>query len=99
MTRQTLQIRAVTGSLEPPPKLAPEQLRVLEELPLLRFLSPEVRAVVAASFVPATFAFGAPIVREGEPADALFVLASGRARVVKTGDGGEELSLGALRPG
>jgi ATP-binding cassette subfamily B protein len=44
-----------------------------------------------------------PIVREGEPADALFVLVSGRARVLKNADRGGssngEISLGLLKPG
>ena len=38
------------------------------------------------------------MVREGDPADALYVLVSGRARMVKRGDNGDEISLGTLRP-
>ncbi len=71
----------------------------LSKLPLLEFLPPAVRAQVARRFVPVTYAFGAPIVREGDPADALYVLVSGRARVVKRGDNGEELPLNILRAG
>ncbi len=51
------------------------------------------------SFVPVSFAFGTPIIREGEPADAFYVLTSGRARVLKQAETGEELSLNVLRPG
>lgn len=36
---------------------------------------------------------------EGDPADAFFVMVSGRARVVKTGNNGEEMALGMLRAG
>ncbi len=71
----------------------------LRDLPILRFLPPDIRSLVVDSFVPASFPFGAPIVREGEEADALYVLVSGRARVVKTGTTGEEVSLNVLRPG
>ncbi len=60
-----------------------EEHPALRDLPLLRFLSAEVRRQVVARFVPAAHPFGSVIVREGEPADAFYVLVSGRARVVK----------------
>ena len=50
----------------------------LGKLPLLEFLPPAVRAEVARRFVRASYPFGAVIVREGDPADALYVLVSGR---------------------
>jgi ATP-binding cassette subfamily B protein len=71
----------------------------LARLPLLEFLPPAVRAEVARRFVRVRFPFGAVIVREGDPADALYVIASGRARVVKRADGGEDVPLNVLRPG
>ena len=71
----------------------------LHELPLLAFLPPAVRELVVDSFVPESFEFGSPIVTEGEKADAFYVLVSGRARVIKAGRGGEEISLNVLRPG
>ena len=44
--------------------------------------------------------FGELIVRQGEPANAFYILISGRARVVKTGaNNDEEIVLGSLRPG
>ena len=46
-----------------------------------------------------TFAFGETIVREGDPADALFVVEEGRVRVVKRGDNGREIQVGSLGPG
>lgn len=72
---------------------------LLDSHPLLCLLPPEARALVVGSFVPVSFPFGAEIVREGDEADALYVLASGRARVVKRGAGGEELTLNSLRAG
>ncbi|HKG93602.1 MAG TPA: cyclic nucleotide-binding domain-containing protein, partial [Gemmatimonadaceae bacterium] len=76
-----------------------EHAAVLARLDFLAFLPPDVRDLIAASFVPESFPFGTPIVREGEPADALYVLVSGKARVVKRGENGEELPLNQLRPG
>ena len=71
----------------------------LRDLPLLRFLPPEVRRQMVEGFVPAAHPFGSVIVREGEPADAFYVLVSGRARVVKATDSGDEIALNSLRPG
>lgn len=81
------------------PALAPEAREILDKLPILSFLPPDARSLVVNSFVPATFSFGSVIVREGEKADAFFVLVSGKARVVKTGEGGAEVSLNVLKPG
>ncbi|HUF27442.1 MAG TPA: peptidase domain-containing ABC transporter [Gemmatimonadaceae bacterium] len=77
----------------------PASRALLEELPMLRLLPPDVRSLVMESFVPATYEFGDTIVRSGEPADALYVLVAGRARILHVADTGEEISLGALRPG
>jgi ATP-binding cassette subfamily B protein len=71
----------------------------LGKLPLLEFLPADVRGRVASRFERVTYPFGAVIVREGDPADALYVLVSGRARVVKRGDTGEDVPLNVLRPG
>ncbi len=71
---------------------------VLQGIPVLTYLPTDVRDLVVSSFVPATFGFGQVMVREGDPADALYVLVSGRARMVKRGDNGDEISLGTLRP-
>jgi ATP-binding cassette subfamily B protein len=71
----------------------------LARLPLLEFLPAAVRAEVMRRFVAVSYGFGAVIVREGDPADALYVVVRGRARVVKRGDGGEELALNVLRAG
>ena len=72
---------------------------LLGQIPILQFLPPDVRELVEASFVSARYTFGQEIVREGEPADALYVLVSGRARVLKRAEGGDEISLGGVRPG
>jgi ATP-binding cassette subfamily B protein len=72
---------------------------VVGELAAFAILPEQVRTLVAESFEPVSFPFGAVIVREGEEADAFYVLASGSARVVKQGDHGEEVPLNVLHRG
>jgi ATP-binding cassette subfamily B protein len=76
-----------------------KSLSLLEQLPLFRFLPPEARQIIVDSFVPVSVAFGGIVVREGDEADAFYVLASGRARVVKKGEQGQEVTLNSLKPG
>jgi ABC-type bacteriocin/lantibiotic exporter with double-glycine peptidase domain/CRP-like cAMP-binding protein len=66
---------------------------------LLELMPADVRRLVQASFTRMSFGFGEMIVAEGDEADALFVIESGTARVVKTGDHGEEVPLNVLHPG
>lgn len=71
----------------------------VEDLALFEFVPPDVRTLVAASFEPQTYGFGEAMVREGDDADAFYVLTSGRARVVKRGADGHEVTLAMLGPG
>ena len=71
----------------------------LQEPPILKLLPEGVRSLVANSFVPASFPFGGVIAREGDEADALYLLVSGRARVLKQGESGEEVPLNFLQAG
>jgi HlyB family type I secretion system ABC transporter len=71
----------------------------LHDLPALAILPPKSRKLVVDSFVPASFPFGSVIVREGDEADAFYVIAAGRARVIKQREQGEEIPLNVLRPG
>ena len=71
----------------------------LARLPALSLLSDDVRALVAASFEPVSFPFGAVIVREGDLGDAFYVVARGTARVVRSGERGDEVALNILRAG
>jgi ATP-binding cassette subfamily B protein len=72
---------------------------VLDDLPILRFLPDESRAVIVRGFVPASFAFGGVLALEGDATDAVFVLVSGRARVLKRAETGEDVALNVLGPG
>ncbi len=71
----------------------------LAALPLLGHLSGDARRLVEDSFVPVSYPFGSVIVREGDPADAFYVLVTGTARVVKRGEHDEEVPLNKLGPG
>ncbi len=46
-----------------------------------------------------SYEFGDLLVRQGDPADAFYVLVSGRARVVKADQSGQEIVLATLKPG
>ena len=87
----------------PESEMPAEVRTLLEDLPILRYLPEEARLAVLKSFTPLAFSFGSLIVREGEPADGLYVLVSGRARVLKNasrdGTSNGEISLGLLKPG
>ncbi|MEY2515820.1 MAG: ATP-binding cassette, subfamily bacterial [bacterium] len=71
----------------------------IADIPLLALMPAEVRAVVQASFVAVAFGFGETIVREGDEADALFVIRAGRARVVKAVEDADEVVLSTLGAG
>jgi ABC-type bacteriocin/lantibiotic exporter with double-glycine peptidase domain len=72
---------------------------MLDQVPLLGLLKGDVRDLVTGSFEAQTYPFGATLVRQGESADAFFVVIAGRARVLKTGDDGSEVALNMLGPG
>jgi len=72
---------------------------LLADLPLLASLPPESRAALIAEARHVAFLDGDAVVRAREPADALIVLASGRARVLVAGAGSNEVALGTLAPG
>jgi HlyB family type I secretion system ABC transporter len=81
------------------PTSAAETERVLAELPLFALMEEPVRRLVADAFERVAYPFGTVVVREGEVADAFFVLVAGTARVLKQGAGGEEVPLNVLKPG
>ncbi|PWU13731.1 MAG: hypothetical protein C5B50_18680 [Verrucomicrobia bacterium] len=72
---------------------------VLDNSGLFRFVPESERPRLRKLFKPEHYEFGDLIVRQGDQADAFFVLVSGRARVVKMSDNGQELSLNMLRAG
>ena len=77
----------------------PSPIADSRRIALLELMPADVRRLVEASFTRVKFGFGQVIVAEGDEADALFVLESGTARVIKVGDHGEEVPLNVLHPG
>jgi ATP-binding cassette subfamily B protein len=75
-----------------------DMLSRLDDVRILQFLPPEARKLMGQCFVPVSFGFGDLVVREGEEADAFYVLVSGHARVVKQTSAGEVV-LNVVRPG
>ena len=74
-------------------------MEVTDHVALLAFMPAAVRELVAASFEPMRFGFGQVIFHEGAEADGLYVMKSGRARVVTLDQNGEELTLHTLTEG
>ena len=89
-------LHAISASV---PDADPDTPAAIPTLPFLELLPPDARALVADSFVPASFRFGSVIVREGERPDALYVVTSGVCRAVRHDGRGGEVALGTLTAG
>src|SRR5438046_8713368 len=73
---------------------------LLRRSDLFRFLPDEHFEKIRPLLQEERHDFGDLIVKQGEPANAFYILISGRARVVKSGSSnGEEIVLATLRPG
>src|SRR5687767_8423268 len=80
--------------------MTPDALEeVLRQSSVFRSLPPEHYERLRPLLYEEHFEFGEVIVKQGDPADAFYLLSSGRARVVKMTDGGKEIALTTLRPG
>lgn len=66
--------------------------------PILAVLPDEARARLAERFRLETYRLGEEVFREGDPGDAYFVVAKGRARVLHAANGAE-ITLGLLEAG
>ena len=72
---------------------------LLRRSSLFQFLPEEHFEQLRALLQEESYEFGDLLVRQGEPADAFYVLVLGRARVVKTDQNGNEIVLATLKPG
>jgi len=72
---------------------------ILRRSALMRFVPPEHYARLRDRFSEARYDFGETIVRQGEEAEAFFILVTGRARVLKESATGEATPLNRLVPG
>jgi HlyB family type I secretion system ABC transporter len=76
-----------------------ENRSVLESTAFLQLVPQSDRQRVVEGFTELHYGFGEVITAEGDPADAFFILTSGRARVFKRGEGDEEVPLNTLQAG
>ncbi len=72
---------------------------LLRRSSLFQFLPGDVFEKIRALLEEENYEFGDVLVRQGDPADAFYVLLSGRARVVKSDQQGNEIVLATLKPG
>ncbi len=72
---------------------------LLRRSSLFQFLPEEHFEKLRPLLQEESYEFGDLLVRQGEPADAFYILLSGRARVVKTDQSGNEIVLATLKPG
>jgi ABC-type bacteriocin/lantibiotic exporter with double-glycine peptidase domain/CRP-like cAMP-binding protein len=70
-----------------------------KQVPFFKFFPEEQRAALQALFVCEHYAFGDVIVEQGAPADALYIIVDGRARVYRTAEDGHEVPLNTLHEG
>ena len=71
----------------------------LDTVPSLATLPPDLRRLVGASLRREEHRFGQVVVRQGDPADAWYLVEQGQARVVVDGPHGEEVPLGLMEAG
>ena len=76
-----------------------EIVDALKAVSLFGSLSQRFVVGIAKSCVERQFAAGATLVRQGNPGVGLFVIVSGKVKVVKTNDEGERLELATHGPG
>ena len=72
---------------------------LLRRSSLFQFLPDEPFDKLRQLLQEESYEFGDLLVRQGEPADSFYVLVSGRARVVKADQAGNEIVLATLKPG
>ena len=76
-----------------------EDRDIVRHSSVFRFLSDEHFDAIEALLQDERYDFGDVIVKQGDPADAFYVLTTGRARALKIRADGEEIPLGVLKPG
>ncbi len=74
-------------------------LEIMRRSAAFKFLSEEHFAALEPLLQEEHFEFGDVIVRQDDPADSFYLLTHGRARALKVKADGEEIPLGALKPG
>jgi HlyB family type I secretion system ABC transporter len=76
-----------------------QDTEILRRSSAFKFLSDEHFAALEPLLQEENYDFGDVIVRQDDPADSFYILTNGRARALKIKPDGEEIPLGALKPG
>jgi HlyB family type I secretion system ABC transporter len=76
-----------------------EDGEIVRHSSVFRFLSDEHFDAIEPLLQEEHYDFGDVIVKQGDPADAFYVLTTGRARALKIRADAEEIPLGVLKPG
>ena len=74
-------------------------LDLIRRVPLFSMLTTDQAQVIADGVIKRRFRRGEIIVEQGRKSDALFILLSGRARVITSDSRGREVILAVLEPG
>ena len=75
------------------------QNEILARTSLFRFVPLQQQARLQALFTRAHYEFGELITKQNDAADAFFVILSGRARVIRIDENGQELALDSMSAG
>ena len=74
-------------------------LELLRRVPMFSALTPSQSASIADAIIKKRFKRAEVIVEQGKKSDALFIILTGRARVMSTDSRGREVILATLHPG
>ena len=74
-------------------------LELLRRVPLFSALTPAQSASIADAIIKKRFKRAEPIVEQGKKSDALYIILTGRARVMSADNRGREVILATLQPG
>ncbi|CAN7292208.1 Crp/Fnr family transcriptional regulator [Acidovorax sp. Leaf78] len=74
-------------------------LDLLRRVPLFSLLTVTQAEVISGAVIKRRFKRGEPLVEQGQKSDALFILLTGRARVMTSDSRGREVILATLSPG
>src|SRR5215467_8568409 len=77
---------------------AAELQEILKNTPMFSLFSADEFQELAAAFESVRYPLGQMVFRAGDPSDAFYVVADGRARVIAE-KGGEEVTVGTLSRG
>src|SRR4029077_7435030 len=72
---------------------------ILRRSSVFRFVSDEHFEAIEPLLQEEHYEFGEVVVKQGDPAESFYILTRGRARALKIKPDGEEIPLGALKPG